>query len=144
VAIVNSTISGNAATSVGAAGGGIWTDLSTLTVSSCTFSGNSVAAGGTTSGAIWNGNGKVIVTNTLVNGGCSLDGDLLSGGGNLESPGDSCGFDRPSDQPAVAPSMLGLGPLADNGGLTFTHALLAGSAVIDNGTGDATTMPMWR
>ena len=133
VVVLNSTISGNAATGAGAAGGGIWTDLSTLTLSSCTLSGNSVNGGGAQNGALWHHGGTVIVTNTLIDGGCSLESSLLSGGGNLESPGDTCGLDRSSDLPGVSSSALNLGVLADNGGPTFTHALLAGSAAIDSG-----------
>ncbi len=133
VVVINSTFSGNAATGGGAGGGGIWTDLSTVTVNSSTFSGNTAAGGGAQSGAIWKGNGTVLVTNTLIDGGCSLESDLISGGGNLESPGHSCGFDRSSDQPGVSLAALGLGALADNGGPTLTHALLAGSAAIDSG-----------
>jgi len=133
VAVINSTLSGNTATAGGAKGGGVWTDISTLTLAGCTLSGNSVSGGGTLNGAIWQGTGTVLVTNTLIDGGCSLESRLLSGGGNLESPGTSCGFDRSSDQTEVPTSALGLGPLTDNGGPTLTHALLAGSAAIDNG-----------
>jgi hypothetical protein len=48
-------------------------------------------------------------------------------GFNLEDD-DTCGFDRVGDQSNVDPM---LGPLADNGGLTLTHALLEGSPAID-------------
>jgi CSLREA domain-containing protein len=132
VAILNSTFSGNAATGSGAEAGGIWTDVSTLTVASSTFSDNSIG-GDTDHGAIWHGSGTAILSNTLVDGGCALRSHLMSRGGNLESPGNSCGFDRPSDQSNVPPSALGLADLADNGGRTLTHALIAGSAAIDRG-----------
>jgi hypothetical protein len=46
---------------------------------------------------------------------------------------DSCGLTAPSDL-VVADAMLG--PLADNGGPTETHALLAGSPAIDAGSPD--------
>jgi hypothetical protein len=42
----------------------------------------------------------------------------------------TCNFDQPSDQPNTNPL---LGTLADNGGPTETHALLAGSPAIDAG-----------
>jgi hypothetical protein len=75
----------------------------------------------------------VVVSNTLVDGDCSLEHDLMSGGGNLESPGSSCGFNLASDSSGVSPSALALGVLSDNGGPTLTHALLPGSAAIDSG-----------
>jgi hypothetical protein len=58
----------------------------------------------------------------------------VSGGHNIESPGDTCGFDQPTDQVNVSTEDLNLGPLADNGGPTMTHALLtepAPSVAID-------------
>ena len=66
---------------------------------------------------------SVTLTNNLVNG--SIAGVVVDGGGNL--------FDLPAN----------LGPLADNGGPTLTHNLLAGSAALDAGStafaGDPTT-----
>jgi CSLREA domain-containing protein len=137
VSMINSTISGNVVTGAGTGGGGMWTDESTLSLASCTFSGNSVSAGGIPSGAIWKGTGTVVVTNTLIDGECFTRFDLRSGGGNLESPGSSCGFDHATDRPGVTAAELGLGAIADNGGSTLTHALLAGSAAIDSGRDSA-------
>lgn len=57
---------------------------------------------------------------------------VISGGGNIESPFDSCGLDHPTDLVNVTTEQLGLGPLADNGGPTLTHGLLAGSVAIDH------------
>lgn len=51
-------------------------------------------------------------------------------GGNVESPGDVCGFSDPTDRPSVLDARLG--GLASNGGPTQTHALLTGSAAIDS------------
>ncbi|MGB3051149.1 MAG: choice-of-anchor Q domain-containing protein [Polyangiales bacterium] len=45
--------------------------------------------------------------------------------------GDTCGFDQTGDQSGVTTEQLNLGPLADNGGPTMTHALLPGSVAID-------------
>jgi hypothetical protein len=69
----------------------------------------------------------------LLEGECEV-GDLgatTSNGYNIESPGDTCGFDQGTDQPNVTSGALSLGPLADNGGPTETHALLPGSVAID-------------
>jgi hypothetical protein len=47
------------------------------------------------------------------------------------SDDDSCNLDAVGDQPqGIDPR---IGPLADNGGPTMTHALLAGSPAINNG-----------
>ena len=58
-------------------------------------------------------------------------GESSSNGYNIESPGDTCGFDQATDQVNVTTEDLSLGPLADNGGPTETHALLPGSVAID-------------
>jgi hypothetical protein len=69
------------------------------------------------------------VANNLVDGDCSNDGVITSNGYNIESPGNTCGFDQQGDQANVPDPNLG--PLRNNGGLTETHALLPGSAAID-------------
>jgi hypothetical protein len=56
---------------------------------------------------------------------------VTSGDHNIESPGDSCGFDQPTDQVNISAEALNLGPLWDNGGPTMTHALGWGSVGID-------------
>lgn len=52
---------------------------------------------------------------------------FVSQGNNLASD-NSCGLDQPGDLASTNPL---LGPLQDNGGPTFTHALLQGSLAID-------------
>jgi hypothetical protein len=73
----------------------------------------------------------VTLTNSLVDGTCNLDPDIISNGYNVESPVDTCRFDQPTDQVNVGAEDLKLGPLQDNGGPTMTHALQPGSAAID-------------
>jgi hypothetical protein len=68
-------------------------------------------------------------TGSLIGGDCS--GGVILGGYSIESPGDTCGFDHGTDQVNVSADDLKLGPLADNGGPTMTHALEAGSVAID-------------
>ena len=72
-------------------------------------------------------------TNTLTDDDCGFISSPapISGGGNMESPGATCAFPDPTDQMNVSDLMLG--PLADNGGPTPTHALLPGSPAIDGG-----------
>ncbi len=73
--------------------------------------------------------GQVTMQGTLISGDC--ENGVTSAGHNIESPGDACGFDRPTDQVDVTEGELNLGPLQDNGGPTMTHALLPGSVAID-------------
>ncbi len=54
-------------------------------------------------------------------------GDIVSEGWNLASDG-SCPLSGPGDRPSTDPR---LGPLADNGGPTWTHTLLDGSPAIN-------------
>jgi hypothetical protein len=123
--LTNSTVSGNTALGVGR-GGGIYNQGDALTLTNSTVSGNTARSGGGISIL----NGKLTLTNTLVDNDC--DGTTtFSGGSNLESPGDTCGFDQPTDQVNVTAEDLKLGPLQDNGGPTQTHALLPGSVALD-------------
>jgi hypothetical protein len=83
----------------------------TATISGLTITSGQAPAGG----GFYNGG-------TLLSLGHNLSGD---GSGNLTAAGD-----LPNTDPL-------LGPLADNGGPTWTHALLPGSPAIDAGGGSA-------
>jgi CSLREA domain-containing protein len=154
--IVESTISGNQSVE---GGGGIYTccgGTDELTITNSTISGNIVSGG---DGGAIDVEGDVTLLNTTIaqnqatiGGGVSLNGgtlttrntlysnntfgdcggnlaDLTSQGGNLSSDTScSAGFDGPGD---IIDGATNLGPLADNGGPTETHALLAGSEAID-------------
>jgi hypothetical protein len=150
-----STVSGNSA---GAYGGGIST-VGVLTVENSTISGNTSFYGGgiyayiagsatlvsctvTRNRATWGGglsvSGSLTLKNTIVarntadgSGGDCL-GTMTSDGHNLDSDG-SCGLAAAGDQSGVDPM---LGPLANNGGPTGTHALFSGSAAVDAGSHD--------
>jgi len=77
----------------------------------------------------------VLLRDTLVANASGLpgcDGEVLSLGGNLDSDG-TCKLAAANDRSNVDPL---LGPLADNGGDTLTHALLPGSSAIDAGGPD--------
>ena len=127
--LTNSTVSGNS----GGRGGGI-SNYSTLTMTNVTVSGNTASI---TGGGIWNdGSGatlkNTIVANSPAGGDCYSLGAITSAGHNLS--GDStCGFTASGDLQNTNPL---LGPLADNGGPTQTHALLGGSPAIDAGSLD--------
>ena len=119
----NTTVSTNTADT----GGGVYTGGELLLVSS-TIAANDAP----TASAIYDPGapdpGPRSIANTLIEGDCAgtpFDSD----GYNIESPGNTCGFDQVTDQPSQA--QLNLGPLADNGGPTETHALLENSVAID-------------
>src|SRR5215213_10115112 len=116
----SSTISGNRA---GTDNGGIGNaSAGTLTVNNSTISGNSANNNG---GGIGNGS-TATLNNTIVannEGGNCAGLPVTDDGGNLEWPGNDCGF-------ALSADPL-LGPLADNGGPTQTHALQPDSPAID-------------
>jgi hypothetical protein len=124
--LTNSTVSRNSAQY----GGGVHNTYGPLTVTNSTVSDNTASDGG---GICNEGTaGRTLtLTNTLVDNDCAGGFSVVSGGSNLESPGDTCGFDQMGDQVNVSADDLKLGELADNGGPTKTHALGAGSVAID-------------
>jgi CSLREA domain-containing protein len=135
VTIANSTISGNVAT----AGGGIYNSDGTVILTGATIVGNSAIIGGSTGGGggIYQRIGTISSRNTIIalNSavvGPDIDGPLVSQGFNLignTSAGTITG-DTTGNQLNVNPM---IGPLQDNGGPTFTHALRDGSPAIDRG-----------
>ena len=162
--VQNSTFSGNRA-SEGSfdnyGGGAIYNDAeegpTTLTITHSTITGNSAKWGGGISGEdFYNGNppkrgegtynnvDEIFITHTIVAnnsvhaGGRGPNCDDLEASissFNLES-GMDCGFTGPGDLQNTDPL---LGPFGDNGGTTWTHALLHGSPAIDSG--DPAFMP---
>jgi len=128
--LTNSTVAGNVA-DVG--GAGIYVSGGSVLVTNGTFSGNSG-----TFGAIWS-NDKATLRNTLLgdNLPTSCFGEITSQGHNLDS-GNSCSFRTEGDLVNVNPRM---GPLADNGGATWTQSIRAGSPAIDAGDPLGCTAP---
>ena len=149
LSLTNSTISGNSTTGDGANGGGIFTQRrGNVSLFNSTISGNSVTGDGSFGGGIslenvFDGYGQFTIVNSIVAGNTddgiapdfletqgaeivvehSLIGDT-NGSGISETTGNR----NILNQPAL------LGPLADNGGPTLTHALLSGSPAIDAGS----------
>jgi len=132
--ITNSTISGN--TSTGWHGGAIFHTDGNMEILNSTIANNKGPDWAPS--AIFNGSfggpaPTLTLTNTIVSGNQWYACDhwtgantLISGGNNLVQD-DTC-------NPVVSDLIAGdakLGPLADNGGPTWTHALLAGSPAID-------------
>ncbi len=136
VEVTNSTISGNIAESNG---GGIYNlnrgDGSELTLNNSTITDNTAYTGG----GIFNET-LATIKNTIIarNNGTNPDveGVFNSEGYNLIGDGTgSTGFTAPGDQVGTSTDPIDpkLGPLQDNGGPTFTQALLPGSPAIDAG-----------
>jgi len=170
--VMNSTISGNSvvANPIGVAeGGGVYNQVGTLTVTNSTISGNDASAGtdgggvanyvtltmtnstmsgnvAPTAGSTFNGNGGAAqVGDTILNAGApggtiSNQGTLTSLGYNPASDNGGGVLTGPGDQINTDPM---LGPLQDNGGRTFTHALLPGSPAIEVGDPNFTPPPFY-
>jgi hypothetical protein len=124
--LTNSTVSGNSRSGIYHWGG-------TATVTNSTVSGNATSDVG--SGIyiyIYKDQGMVTIAGSLIDGDCwNASVGITSFGHNIESPGNTCSFDQTGDQSGVTEEELNLGPLADNGGPTETHALGTGSVAID-------------
>jgi uncharacterized repeat protein (TIGR01451 family) len=149
--LTNSTLSGNQARNNG--GGINETSSQTTNLNNVTVTANvadSDADGGGDGGGVFNDFGSVHAQSTIIAGNFDnspgpkatinpdISGTFVSGGHNLI--GDSTGGTGftdgvMSDQVGSSTATLNplLGPLANNGGPTFTHALLAGSPAIDQG-----------
>ena len=142
--ITNSTISGNSATDplngIGLAGAILNSNGGTVILTNSTISGNTgqFRAGGirNTSDSTVRAKNTIIALNTSPTG-PDVDGALASQGFNLigNNSGATIAPAIASDQIGTAGSPIDplLSPLQDNGGSTFTHALLFGSSAIDKG-----------
>jgi CSLREA domain-containing protein len=153
--VTNSTISGNTADPASfARGGGIYNFGNSLTVTNSTVTGNNAVAccSGFQSGQGIHNSGTAIVRNSIVAGngagdqpditgaytsqGHNIVGRATAGNSNGGS-GDQSGFANGVNGDQVgtlaAPIDPQLGPLANNGGPTQTHALLVGSPAINQG-----------
>lgn len=142
--ITNSTVTSNVTIPTGphglqgGYGGGLGLSGS-VTLLSDTISGNQCIWDG---GGI-DGEGAVVMTNCILAGnGSETHSDTVDLGGTVESGGynlvgvapDGAGLsDSDLFGTADAPLDPKLGPLQDNGGLTFTMALLPGSPALDQG-----------
>jgi len=106
------------------------------------FSGNSASNPG---GSILNF-GETTIRDTVLNAG-EFGGTIFNDGGTVTSLGYNLASDDgggvltgPGDQINTDPMV---GPLQDNGGPTFTHALLPGSLAIDAGDPSFTPPPIF-
>ena len=137
--ISNSTFSGNAASETG---GSVF-NIGTVQIANSTVSDNSAPF---LAGGVLNFN-NLEIGNTILNRGDSGvsiysngDGLVTSLGYNISSDDGSGILTGPGDQINTDPL---LGPLQDNGGPTFTHALLPSSPAIDAGDPNFTPPPFY-
>jgi len=145
VTLVNTTISANTATGNGggvAVLGGLLTSInSTVTDNRADNDADSNGTGG----GIFHSGGTTTLHNTIVAGNLNEDGasdaaDDIGGtidpasSFNLIGTGGAGGLTNGVNNNQVGVANAGLGPLADNGGRTQTHALLAASPAIEAGS----------
>jgi predicted outer membrane repeat protein len=143
--VVNSTISGNTASG---SGGGIRNQSGTLTLTNVTITNNRSVGG---SGGGISASGTVNLRNTIVaanfQGGATSPSDIIgsvsfvNSFNNLIGIGGSGGLFNSINGNKVGVFSAVLGPLADNGGPTQTHALLPGSPALDAGSNTFVTNP---
>jgi Right handed beta helix region len=124
--ITNSTLSGNTASN---RGGGIY-NYAPLTLTHATLSDNSAPEGG---GIYVFSSVTAYLSNTLIanspaGGNCAGFAQYLTDNGYNLADDNACNLTASTSMPNTNPN---LGPLADNGGLTKTHALLSGSPAVD-------------
>ncbi len=132
LSLTNVTLSGNTANGLG---GAVYATDHALTITNATIYDNT-SLGGSGGIHIFAG-GSASLKNTILasNTGTSGPDDntsdpVTSLGGNIDS-GTTAGLGQPTDQSMTDPGLNAT--LADNGGLTPTHALLAGSEAINKG-----------
>jgi hypothetical protein len=142
-------LSGNSAASDG---GGVYNmgefrGGASLAVTNSTLSGNSADHGGGIFNGTVNGGATLAIADTILSVGNSgeniyndTNGTVASLGYNVSSD-DGGGFlTGPGDQINTDPMV---GPLQNNGGPTFTHALLSGSPAINAGDPNFTPPPFF-
>lgn len=128
--LINSTLSGNSAEFFG---GGLDNFLGSVSLLQVTLARNTIDEfEGIGGGGIYS-DGAVAIKNTLIAenafNDCVNDGGAFDSiGSNFDTDGTCPGFSQST------PAALSLGPLADNGGMTATHALGPDSAALDAAT----------
>ena len=138
--ILNSTISGN--TSTGWMGGGFFHTDGVMNIVNSTIANNTApagTAGGGFVGTFTHASATLTLANTIIAGNSGPQCfyapwgggvvKLTSLGRNVVSDA-TCGIPAPAANDRIVADAL-LGPLADNGGPTLTHALLPGSPALD-------------
>jgi len=142
VTLDHSTVSGNSTAGVNAHGGGIFFILGDLTLTHSTVTENRANHATATGGGFWNNtNDTLSITHSIIAGNTAGGGnpDIRPGTGVLNVDfsliGDTAGSGIivSTGTGNILNQIADLAPLANNGGPTETHALLAGSPAIDAG-----------
>ncbi len=143
--LINTTISGNSAAGSGGGVivlGGIATSVNTTITNNVADSDNNATG---TGGGLAANSGTTTLKNTIVAGNFNEDGasdaaDDISGtvdaasSFNLIGTGGAGGLTNGVNNNQVGVANAGLGPLANNGGTTSTHALLPTSSAVEAGS----------
>lgn len=133
VTVNNSTISGNAAGNSGGGGISAVDTGTTATLNSTTLSNNSATNNGGGVGVFVSGTltlNNTIIADSTSGGDCVGTGSTINANYSLIEANLTCVNGTNSNNLTGDPN---LGPLQNNGGATFTHALLAGSIATDKG-----------
>ena len=141
--LANVTVSANQATATGASpselGGGVGSFTSALFITSSTLAFNEAATGANLAvGALSSARVRnTIISNPIGGTNCAelVGGAITSNRFNLASDA-SCDLTDTGDQQGVDPL---LGPLAENGGPTATHAPAISSPAVDQGSSASTS-----
>ena len=137
--ITNSTISGNTAQT---SGGGVFNEDGLTVIRFSTITKNTAPNDqGSGVASVGNYNTTTEVLSSIISANQDTDVDFFDGttntflsrGYNLIGDGNATGAFNQSLQDQVGTTDPKLGALADNGGPTLTHALLAGSPAVDKG-----------
>ncbi len=140
VTLNQSTLAGNSTAGPDADGGGISTDFANVTLNQSTLSGNSTAGASANGGGISTNFGPVTIRNSIVAGNTVAIGS--TGPDVVPDPLNTVTVNYSVIGTGITPAAGGnnfstnvplLGPLANNGGPTQTHALLPGSPAIEAG-----------
>ncbi len=137
LAVTNSTISNNAVNGGNGRGGGVYIRslaAPVIKITNSTISGNTAVVGG---GLYQDYNAITMINSLLTANGPNNCGNLVADASNIADDA-SCG-----SATQKTAGEINLAPLADNGGPTQTHALMAGSAAIDfNASASCTGAPV--
>lgn len=132
--ITNSTLSGNQSNDPTGGGGAIHNAFGSPDISIVNATIVSNTAVSTTRSGIWTEQGtlsiqnSIVASNNVTNNVAASGGTITSQGYNLTDSGAGAPFNAPTDITNTNPL---IGWLQDNGGSTWTHALLSGSPAID-------------
>jgi hypothetical protein len=136
-AITNSTIDANRASINLGSGGGVYSESESTEIMNCTITANRARFGPAIAGEVYVLENTILALNTTFGGGiqnCPSQNFILFSLGHNLCDDRSCPLNGPGDLSGVA--VVGLGPLAFNGGPTQTRSLLPGSPAIDHGGDD--------